>query len=574
MAYEHLRQIPNTPFYVTPDEPADPRDCARYPDSLYCGGQPFSKTPVALDPEIVFDECARGIKLTPTLGFVKLPTVEVIAIKPECRPPKPPSKYEPPDEDVPPPPPPTANQCSGPNGGNYSWVTNGDEIVYTGDGYTTIPRGTRAEEAAQIKKAGLIKTATDAVNFGNDGISGRNLEIYVERLPPAVYPGLYVLGGDLPDNTVDLPSSPTCQIGIVWMVGEANMCYFTNGDYPGCQEGPQWVYQGTTDNTAFGQYGNYLINISSPCGDKPPSPPPPPPPPPKRKCNCMGCCPPSPTQDKNDRDLEEVKRLLRLLLQRIGEAQPIKIFDINPDKKGEQSKTLRPKDLAEALKIATEQVNRANEMIGIDSFPIDAPDTVIKPEKSGIWAKVFDFIIPDKRRKITSLAELVAWQTEQQAATMGTWHQVIEVEDTDPGKEGKQYKKIVLPNVAETMKESIVLQTEMLKSLNLMFDVQLKTLVEASSTKLDAAKAYAVAADIQEYLDYDTKNVTHEIPIQIQLPGKDLTQEEEASLIRLLQPSKHKVVTEEWTGKHSFSEIVTDLLQAARMISANFFTRQ
>jgi len=64
-------------IYVTPKGPADPRDCDRYPDSPYCGGNPISPAPIALEPDIGFDECGGYISVTPVLGFTRMPVATI-----------------------------------------------------------------------------------------------------------------------------------------------------------------------------------------------------------------------------------------------------------------------------------------------------------------------------------------------------------------------------------------------------------------------------------------------------------------------------------------------------------------
>lgn len=80
-----LIPIGDTGLFRTPDEPADPQDCDRYPDSPFCGGNPFTKTPIGLEPQIIISDCDIGVRLNPILGFIKLPPVNLVYRKPECR---------------------------------------------------------------------------------------------------------------------------------------------------------------------------------------------------------------------------------------------------------------------------------------------------------------------------------------------------------------------------------------------------------------------------------------------------------------------------------------------------------
>lgn len=83
-------------FYGSP--PADPRDCARWPDSPWCGGNPLSHQPIAFYFSFVRDECNTGVQLDATFGFIKMPSVQFVYRNPECKvelpPPLPPSENE------------------------------------------------------------------------------------------------------------------------------------------------------------------------------------------------------------------------------------------------------------------------------------------------------------------------------------------------------------------------------------------------------------------------------------------------------------------------------------------------
>ncbi len=84
---EGLVPVNNSPFYMTPSEPADPMDCNRYPDSPWCGGNPIDLRPVALDIEIIRDECNFGVQFSGTLGFIKIPPFQIVYRNPACNPP-------------------------------------------------------------------------------------------------------------------------------------------------------------------------------------------------------------------------------------------------------------------------------------------------------------------------------------------------------------------------------------------------------------------------------------------------------------------------------------------------------
>lgn len=543
MVYEHLQRLPNTPFYITPDSPADPRDCARYPDSPYCGGRPLSLRPVALRPQIVKDECATGIRLRPVLGFVKLPPVEILAINPKCR-------AEPP----PPPPPPPTPYSSAPY-----------RVKHCKDGFfvycdywegNLVPLEQWADLNNQRELSGYPERLATCEFFA----SGRNPDGEIEQEPQIVPDpvrettrAVYLCQGQV--------SNETCSI---WGERPIKLNFGFKGivTYPKPKEGATYA-------CSAGAYYWEFFDHDFPECEGPEPPPPPPPPPPPRKCDCMGCCPPSPNQEKNDRDLEEIKRLLKLLVKRVGEPQKVVLFDEDPNKPGRQKKTVKKETLFDAVKLATQRCEIIAQIVGIEAFPVDVPATVIAPEKSGVWAKIFAFIDGKKRRKLKSLVEMLAWQAEQDAAVLGKWHQSIDIEDGDALKEGEQPQKIVLPNVAETLKEQILLLSNLIQAQGLTLDIAIKSLHESSATKLEVAKTLVVVKDIQEYLDYDTEQKTFKVPIQISVPDPTATEADRANLSRYLEPSETQIVSDEWMGRDSFQEALTDLRNAASMIRAS-----
>ena len=73
-----LVPISGTNIYINPSTPADPTDCDLYPNSPYCGGNPFVLKPIGIDIELVLDKCNLGISITPVLGFIKLPSTQLV----------------------------------------------------------------------------------------------------------------------------------------------------------------------------------------------------------------------------------------------------------------------------------------------------------------------------------------------------------------------------------------------------------------------------------------------------------------------------------------------------------------
>lgn len=133
-------RIPHTPFYHTPNRPIDPRDCARYSNSPYCGGRGFNLIPTDIGFSFVLDDCNFGVELSPTIAYISLPDWQFVwrSDSEDCHPPKPPE----------PPPFPEAPPLNLPNIDPeefvYVWLNNECETNYfaeyisefEGDSYT------------------------------------------------------------------------------------------------------------------------------------------------------------------------------------------------------------------------------------------------------------------------------------------------------------------------------------------------------------------------------------------------------------------------------------------------------
>lgn len=338
------------------------------------------------------------------------------------------------------------------------------------------------------------------------------------------------------------------------------------------------IYFSSGTRTFFDEYGNFSFEelpgrlysdfpwtvVSNSCDPRPPVQPPPPPPrrrfPPPKDC-CM-CCPRIDTS-AND-------RLLRLILQRIGTPTGVFIYDENPGKKGAQSTERKPQTLFAAAKLATERVELNSRITGIAAFPVEVPDTVVQPYKDGIFAKVFDFIDGNKVRKLNSVAEFIAWQAEQDSATTGQFHQVIEI-DSPKGK-----TPIVLPNIASTLREIILLLTQMARNSSIDMDANIRTLVETADIKTQLAKVLATVVDIQDYLDYPTNEVTTQVPVAINIPSPDKQKgwtDKQENFDSLMRNSYENITYHDWTGEMSMQDMLSDILNVMAMLKAIIYQR-
>ncbi len=293
------------------------------------------------------------------------------------------------------------------------------------------------------------------------------------------------------------------------------------------------------------------------------------------ECKCMCECSSPDNQRKRENDDAELKRMLRLILKRIGEPTEATLFDINTGQKGAQSKKIKFGSLFDAARINVWRTEVTNASLGIDTFPINAPSTTILPEKSGIFGKIFEHLKPEKRKTIDSLAELILWVEEQNNARDGQWHQSIAITDG-----GEVKDRIVLSDTASTLKEIFVLVHNLASSMTLLTDISMKALTEASAARTEASKAWIVSRDIQEWMDYPTKELTHNVPIGISPfkysrsgPNDPEIVEPQEDIEMLLQPGEAKIKSDEWTGERSLNDVLVEVLQAVATIRAAFYQR-
>ncbi|TFI53097.1 hypothetical protein BLD44_017280 [Mastigocladus laminosus UU774] len=417
---------------MTPLEPADPMDCNRYPDSPFCGKLPFSPWN-GIRPQIIIDSCNIGVELGATFGYVKLPPLQFVYRFPSCRA-TPPPQSQPQHEScsaiVTP-----QNTCGSgqplcvyvrTRGIDYDeYITSnglGWELAeYTGRIEKVEHHGGHGGNAKVVIRA--KKKYSTSANYLADREGGYGYSVPVGTDPLKVFTsenegliefevstnsGSFITGQNYFDWRIN--NGDTLRlIGQIAVSNDYELFVSKQSDYENndnrsfdeinwiirdVEEAPVFrinspIRQITVETLGefadfYGRYWAYntqLLNISSMCyesrifcDDFIPSPPPPQ----NKKCKCM-CC------DNND-------QLLRLILKRIGTPKTVEIFDEDLDRKGTQKAKKKPEDLNTFLQLALQRIEIANRIIGIASFPVTVPDTVIEPYKEGIFGEIFKFI--------------------------------------------------------------------------------------------------------------------------------------------------------------------------------------
>jgi hypothetical protein len=576
-------------WYHTP-EVVDPQDCVNYPDSPWCGGNPFDNpfksSPFSLSVEVNIHRCGLDVDVSGTIFWTKTP-VHGVSYRREgdCR-------NEPEDPPSPPPPKGLIRTPVPFDEGNV--VAKDSDVIFCVVTEVTYGMDTKTDaEQSYVENelTGIRFPGTKPPNKATEGDTPPNtasgISLFdVQTDYDGAWRGLWNgVRGDF--NTPDgfllyriLRGSWEFYpyywaIKAPWgKIKEHYSSYSVNG----CNEYEDVDKQGYPNGKYyFSNVGRYAkVLWSNTYKDKTKYPPPPLDPP--RKC-CMQCCSDQGQQNDNTALLQQILAEVQKANKNLG-TYPfnVTLFDADENKQEAQSKTIAINNVANGIKNTIDRVEKTSKMIGIDAFPITLPDTIIEQADSGLLGDALNFLNPFKNRTINSIAELVAWKIEQDSAVLGHWQQFIEMEvsTTDPktGKTSSKKEKVVLPNISETMTEILRVNTQGTKIIGLILDCCIKLLIDVGGTKLKAAEAAKRAEDIQQYLDYPTIEKWMDVPLQTDMPRKDDPQEKRENLHQFLQPSQAKVKFDDWTGEHSFQEAVIDLLNAARTIQAVYFSGQ
>ena len=383
-------------FYVTPDTPADPRDCDRYPNSPYCNGGFLDITPIRIIPEIVADECNFGVAVEGTLGFIKLPVLQVVhrSSTPSCQPPLP----------QPPPPTPKGDDCQTLYCNDGSSITAVLSTRYARPGAEGNPGGFAVGTSAQIvmdynynlaiaTAAFIVKgLSEDAANGSTSHPLFKNIHRVVEHWGQEGYlaqtsglplfqvattiDGITSISDDEFVTSDDPPTSLSRYDGNI----EYNLTR--------CRVLCDYLINDTLDIYSHQIYeaGYWVATRFRNPLCKPPTPPPPPP--------KMQCCP---GQSNND-------QLLKLILKRIG-TLPVEVPASYLTKNGVQP--AQTKQIESLVDFSAWFAERFDETIGEFEITIEIDDadlskkgdqkqTIRLPNLGEAIAEIFSLLIHSK----------------------------------------------------------------------------------------------------------------------------------------------------------------------------------
>lgn len=608
---EGLIPVGDSGIYLSPNiaknKEVSPFDCEQWPDSPYCGGVPWTKTPIGFDIDFGFDGCGAWIQGTPILGFTKLPQVNAAWRKPgECRdqfqknlPPQPPEIIDKNSEAVQPAlptdiPPNTRviaifvfdefeysyRRFYDKSVETYTRVTTTNFIRYSvpGDFIVGYPGGQPPYYQSLATGYAHLQTTLDYKELNASGDVTRTSNStgtndFIINIHPNHKRYKDSTGKEWDLCVNNLFRSPTTGADTTTeSLSNASHIEIASGRYGDLLA----LYQNrsytnkSSYQDAAGYYteGSFVKNCRLAAlwiTDFANTPKAPPPDYKKRKCDCMQCCGSGQAQDRRrDQDNAELLALLREINKKIGNF-PLKvnIFDANENAPGAQSKTESLGSVAQAFFRTIAEIEKALKCIGIDQLPIYTPSSVIDDESNGLLGDLGDLKNQIFKQRIESIAELLTWKTKNDYEIFGKWQETITIEDSDPTVKGNQPKKIVLPNMARTFRELVLLNSTQIKVMGMMFDTMMKMYIDVANTKISTAVCEAILRDVQDYLDYPTQVKKLDVPLGISIPSDSTPNDDKEDLERFLRNSIAKAAFDDWTGEGSMTEMLTVLLRMA-----------
>lgn len=173
---------------------------------------------------------------------------------------------------------------------------------------------------------------------------------------------------------------------------------------------------------------------------------------------------------------------------------------------------------------------------------------------------------------ITSIPELIMWQSRQIDGLIGAFPIDINVTDTDLIEEGNQSKQISLPNLSEAIAEMVGQNITMQGYTEALFNIAMRNLQETGSTRIQAIRTHYSVESIADYLGFKVSKTKKKVPFTYN-PIYQNKEKEKPNLTESLKPTELDVDIDEFTEKVTLEAEMLLLLEAARIIKARFWRK-
>ncbi len=500
-------------------DPADPRDCARYPASPYCGEIPFRLgSPFGVTPEIKTNGCETCVYLYPVILWL-MATPQVICYR-------------------------------DPNCGDSPQVQQPSEIPDDLDENVQPDKNTSPECAQQLS---IIHASINAENQAQR----RQERIYQRTVEKT------------PNGSISMPSRGSStvnhRLGTITTTGIVRFTSYIYSSYS--WTGTEFIYNpdtggflGTTAGVGF-SYQTFKRG-----GDVCPPPPPIKPPPPitdvSERRNRNGQQEHTDATDRgfkvggNDMCCNECKDASENTIKLLKEIKTIK-------------KALGTGKLEKALNAAvgigddsvTAIVNTIAKRLGTNSYPIEVPESLLTGTGTG---KVY---------KAESNAEYLFWLTKQIDGLVGEFPIDIEIKDIDPITEGDQKKTIQLPNIAEAIAEIYGLTMKSSVNQEVELNMLLRLAAETIATKNAAIVTQDYARANATFLGYKGNYKPRELQYTFDFANANLDPRSKEPIVleKLLKTVKGYVQGWQIEDKETVVGFLQKLMFSAGIIKAVFF---
>jgi hypothetical protein len=489
-------------------DPADPRDCSRYPSSPYCGEIPLRfGPPFGYEPEIKTNGCETCVYIYPVIMWLKA-TPQVIC-------------YRDPNCNTPPPPRENSDIAEFPDQTENRWVSPACAATRN-----RIIRGANA----------FNQGAKASESRGQDSSIGFGLGLFDGWVYAGVIRGISFASSAFTYRDVGGDGFPFLELTSQYKVFK----YQYQGKNP--------ELRGAETTASL----EYITGIKFPdCPDaKSPQPQPPP-----------------PSGDDSDEDKKRKKREKEMCCNECKDASgnTSKLLrEIQAIKKALGTGQFE-KAINAAVGIGdgsvTAIVNLIAKRIGTSTYPVEVPQSLLTGVKDG-----------DNILKVESVTDYMYWLTNQLDALIGEFPIDIEIKDIDPLTAGDQKKTIQLTNIAETLAEIYGLSIKGSVNQEAEQAILLRLAIEAIAIKNGVAITQDYVKANTKFLGYRGNPVDRKLNYSFDFSSLDLAKKEQTVLLdAILKPTEAYVRGWENKDKETAADFFQKLMFSAGIIKAVFF---
>jgi hypothetical protein len=230
------------------------------------------------------------------------------------------------------------------------------------------------------------------------------------------------------------------------------------------------------------------------------------------------------------------------------------IFDNDISTQGAQSEQRQIANIAEGLQILLERVEVISRILGIEEYPIPAPESILEEEGQEIG-----------QTAIANAAAFQAWQFGRFDELMGQWEIPLKIKDADPTVEGDQPEFIKLPNLAEAIAELFGLTVQSAINSETLLNLSIKALAETGQNKQQGFRTYKLLEALSDWFGVELEEKKFNLPLSF-TPGAN-------KIDQFVKAKQQPTTGHIYKNKDTFKDNLHDLLHGAAIIRAAFWRK-